>query len=297
MLNLPKLPEYYIDEIIKTALKEDINYIDVTTDLLLPPNSQGKARIIAKADGVLAGVELAMRVFTTVYSELQITYGSDIGDGQNLKKGDVIAEIEGNTAAILKAERTALNILSHMSGIATYTRKCVDAVKTMSSKNGVRIADTRKTLPGLRMLQKYAVLCGGGSNHRYNLSAAAMLKDNHIDAYGGITKAVKVLRERAGHMVLTEVEVRDLDGLREAISVGVDVIMLDNMDIDTMKQAVSITMDLTKTPKISKVPKLEASGNVTLENIQAIAETGIDIISIGALTHSAAALDISLVWA
>ena len=196
---------------------------------------------------------------------------------------DVIAEIKGHTCAMLKAERTALNLLQHMSGIASYTNKCVKAVEGTDAS----IADTRKTLPGLRPLQKYSVVAGGGRNHRYNLTDAAMLKDNHIDAYGGITQAVTALRKKAGHMLQIEVEVRNFDELNEALAVKADVIMLDNMSCEDMKKAVEITAGRAK---------LEASGNVTLDNIRDVALTGVDIISLGALTHSVTAFDISMKW-
>ena len=184
---------------------------------------------------------------------------------------------------MLKAERTALNLLQHMSGIASYTNKCVKAVEGTDAY----IADTRKTLPGLRPLQKYAVTVGGGKNHRYNLSDGAMLKDNHIDAYGGITGAVAALRQKIGHMVKIELEVRTLEELQEALAAGVEIIMLDNMSCEEMKKAVEITAGRAK---------LEASGNVTLDNIRDVALTGVDIISLGALTHSVTAFDISMKW-
>ena len=198
-----------------------------------------------------------------------------------MKKGDIIATVKGKTRTILKGERTALNLLQHMSGIATMTNKIVKIVEGTNAS----IADTRKTLPGLRPIQKYAVTVGGGKNHRYNLSDAAMLKDNHVDAGGGITGAVKKLRSKLGHMAKVELEVRNLDELREALSVDVDVIMLDNMDNETMKKAVEIT---------NGKALLEASGGITEETIRGVAETGVDIISIGALTHSVKAFDISL---
>ncbi|MCL2070820.1 MAG: carboxylating nicotinate-nucleotide diphosphorylase [Oscillospiraceae bacterium] len=276
---LPELPDYYTDDLIKNALKEDINYIDVTTDLLIQAGSRGEARIIAKEDGVLAGIGIASRVFRLLDSTAELTH---MNDGQSFKKGDKIAEIKASAAAILKAERTALNFLQHMSGIATYTQHCVEAV----SGTGVQITDTRKTLPGLRVLQKYAVLCGGGCNHRFNLTSAAMIKDNHADFFGGsVSTAIKTLRERVGHMVVIEAEVRDFEQLREAIDAGADVIMLDNMNTDMMREAVKIT---------AARAKLEASGNITLQNIRETAETGIDIISLGALSHSVKALDLSL---
>jgi nicotinate-nucleotide pyrophosphorylase (carboxylating) len=273
------LNNFNIDEIIRTALSEDINYIDLTTDLLIPADSYTRASLVAKADGVLSGIDVALRAFTFEDSSIQVT--KLIGDRQIVEAGDIIAKIKGPTASILKTERTALNILTHMSGIATYTKKCVDAVSDFD----VSITDTRKTLPGLRALQKYAVLCGGGSNHRYNLSSAAMIKDNHIDAYGSITEAIETLRERAGHMVVIEVEVRDLEQLQEAIEAGAVIIMLDNMSTDELRRAVKLTAGRAI---------LEVSGNITLDNIREIAETGVFIISIGALTHSVKALDISL---
>ncbi|MCM1054330.1 MAG: carboxylating nicotinate-nucleotide diphosphorylase [Bacteroides sp.] len=276
-----KLPQFYIDDIIKTALAEDINYIDSTTDFLIPENDVSEAYYLAKDSGVLAGVEIASRVFELLdkNTEIKLLFK----DGDRVKKGDVIAEFKGNTAAMLKAERTSLNIIQHMSGIATYTRKCADLIEGTRAS----VTDTRKTLPGLRPLQKYAVAAGGGKNHRYNLTDAAMLKDNHIDAYGGITAAVRALQEKAGHMLKIEVEARTLEDVKEALDCGVDVIMLDNMSCEKMKSAVELTDGRAK---------LEASGNVTLENIREVAETGVDIISLGALTHSVKAFDISMKW-
>ena len=189
--------------------------------------------------------------------------------------------MKGHTVSLLKGERTALNLVQHMSGIATATNRCVELVKGTNAS----IADTRKTLPGLRALQKYAVVAGGGKNHRYNLSDAAMLKDNHIDVYGSLTNAVNALRAKTGHMVKIEVETRSLEELEEALAVGADVIMLDNMDCETMAEAVKRTAGRAK---------LEASGNITLENIAEVAKTGVDIISLGALTHSVTCFDISM---
>lgn len=276
-----KLLQFYVDDIIKTALNEDINYIDSTTDLLIDPDDRSEAYFVAKASGVVAGLDVALRVFELLDSTIEIT--RHFGDGDPVKKGDIIAEFKGNTAALLKGERTALNLLQHMSGIASYTALCVEKVKGTNAS----ICDTRKTLPGLRALQKYSVVMGGGRNHRYNLTDAAMLKDNHIDAYGGITNAVNALRSRAGHMLKIEVETRNFDELNEALAVGADVIMLDNMSCEDMKKAVEITAGRAK---------LEASGNVTLDNIGEVAKTGVDIISLGALTHSVTAFDISMKW-
>ncbi len=270
---------FYVDDIIKTALNEDINYIDSTADLLIPEDSMSSAYFVAKASGVVAGLEVALRVFTMLDPDMKIE--CRFKDGDAVSNGDIIAEFTGHTRLMLKAERTALNILQHMSGIATYTNKCVKLVEGTNAS----IADTRKTLPGLRALQKYAVLAGGGRNHRYNLTDAAMLKDNHIDAYGGITGAVTALRKKAGHMLQIEVETRDLAEVQEAVDCGVNVIMLDNMDCPTMAEAVKL---------VNGRAKLEASGNVTLDNIAEVAKTGIDIISLGALTHSVQAFDISM---
>lgn len=273
------LPAFYVDDLIKAAIREDINYIDVTTDLLIDENAESTARFISKDEGVLAGVEVAMRVFELL--DPAVCFRLHKRDGDAVARGDLVAEIRGKTCVLLKGERTALNLLQHMSGIATATARCVQLVEG----TGASIVDTRKTLPGLRALQKYAVTAGGGRNHRFNLSDAAMLKDNHIDAYGSITAAVSALREKVGHMVKIEVEVRNFEELREAIGAGADVIMLDNMDIPAMAEAVRITAGRAK---------LEASGNITQENIAEVAKTGVDIISLGALTHSVRCFDISM---
>ena len=273
------LNQFYVDNLIKTALLEDINYVDITTDYLIPEDQENEAKFLAKANGVLCGIEVALRVFTLIQPDFQ--YEVFIHDGEEVKKGDIIAKIKGKTRTILKGERTALNLLQHMSGISSMTNRIVKIVEGTNAS----IADTRKTLPGMRPLQKYAVTVGGGKNHRFNLSDAAMLKDNHVDAGGGITAAVTKLRTKLGHMAKVELEVRTLDELREALSVDVDVIMLDNMDNDTMREAVKIA---------DGKALLEASGGITEETIRGVAETGVDIISIGALTHSVKAFDISL---
>ena len=270
----------YIDNIIKTALLEDINYLDTTTDYLIDESQQNSARFLAKSDGVLCGIDVALRVFELLRPK---SFRADVykRDGDKLKKGDIIAEIHGSTRVLLKGERTALNLIQHMSGIATAANRAAEIIRGTNAS----IADTRKTLPGLRPLQKYAVTVGGGKNHRYNLSDAAMLKDNHVDAGGGITNAVAKLKARLGHMTKIELEVRNLDELREALDAGVDVIMLDNMSCEMMAQAVKITDGRAL---------LEASGGITDETLRQIAETGVDIISMGALTHSVTACDISL---
>lgn len=270
----------YIDNIIKTALLEDINYLDAATDYLIDDSQTNTAKFIAKSDGVLCGLEIALRVFE-VLEPGAVKAEIYKNDGDELKAGDIIAELQGKTKTILKGERTALNLIQHMSGVATAVNKAVKLVEGTKAT----IADTRKTLPGLRPLQKYAVTVGGGKNHRYNLSDAAMLKDNHVDAGGGITNAVKKLKSKLGHMTKIELEVRSLNELNEALEAGVDVIMLDNMSTDMMKEAVKITDGRAV---------LEASGGITDETIREISETGVDIISMGAITHSVKAFDISL---
>lgn len=273
------LNQFYIDNIINTALAEDINYIDVTTDNLIPDDHTSEAYFIAKDSGVLCGIDIAARVFDLAGGNVEKEIL--LHDGAEVKKGDYIAFFRGSTKTLLKGERTALNLIQHMSGIATATNKCVKLVEGTRAS----IADTRKTLPGLRALQKYAVTVGGGKNHRFNLSDGAMLKDNHIDAYGSITGAVTALRKKAGHMLKIEVEVRNLEELEEALANKCEVIMLDNMSDEEMKKAVEITDGRAL---------LEASGNVTLENIRQKALTGVDIISLGALTHSVQCFDISM---
>lgn len=273
------LPKFYIDEIILTALKEDINYIDVSADTVIPAEQDGAAVFLAKADGVLCGIDVAMRVFELLDDSFRAEVFKK--DGDALKKGDIIAKISGKTALLLKGERTALNILQHMSGIASATNAAVKLVEGTRTK----ITDTRKTLPGLRALQKYAVTCGGGYNHRFNLSDGAMLKDNHIDACGGIPNAVKIIRGKLGHMVKVEVETRNMEEVAQALEAGADIIMLDNFDYAMTKEAVEF---------IGGRALVESSGGITLETLSGYAKCGVDIISIGALTHSVKALDISM---
>ena len=255
------LPQNYIDDLIRRALAEDITYVDITTDTLMPDSHTSEAYYIAKDEGVLCGMDVALRVFDLAGGNVETR--ALFHDGDKVCKGDILATMTGSTKTLLKGERTALNLLQHMSGIA----------------------DTRKTLPGMRALQKYAVVVGGGRNHRFNLSDGAMLKDNHLDAYGGITPAVAALRDKIGHMVKIEVEVRNLEELQEALDAGCEIIMLDNMSCEDMAAAVQINAGRAL---------LEASGNVTAETIRPIAETGVDIISLGALTHSVKCFDISM---
>ena len=273
------LPQFYIDDVIRAAVKEDINYLDQATAFVIPEDDVTTAKFVSKAEGVLCGIEVALRVFTLL--DPTVTFEVYKKDGDLLQKGDLIARMTGRTAMLLQGERTALNLLQHMSGVATQTHNAVKLVEG----TGCSIADTRKTLPGLRALQKYAVCCGGGKNHRFNLSDAAMLKDNHIDAGGGITKTVALLREKIGHTVKIEVETRNMDEVKEAVAAGADIIMLDNMTADEMKAAVK---------EIAGKALTEASGNITLENIREKAASGVDIISMGSLTHSVTAFDISM---
>ncbi|MBQ3069622.1 MAG: carboxylating nicotinate-nucleotide diphosphorylase [Clostridia bacterium] len=274
-----QLPLFYVDDLIKNALAEDISYLDTTTDYMIAPEARNKAYLVAKADGVVCGLDVAMRVFEL----LDDTFEKELfkKDGDRVQKGERIASYTGRTRALLKGERTALNLLQHMSGIATATAEAVELVKGTRAA----ITDTRKTLPGMRSLQKYAVTMGGGKNHRFNLSDGAMLKDNHIDAAGGITNAVRMLRDKLGHMVKLEVETRNLDEVKEALEAGADIIMLDNMSCEMMREAVAL---------VDGRALLEASGGITAETLRAVAQTGVDVISIGALTHSVTAMDISM---
>lgn len=269
----------WLDAVILNALKEDMPFGDITTDNVIEEGSYSKAVFVAKEPGVVAGLFAAERVFTLLDPGIKFT--SKAKEGQAVERGTIIAEVEGSTKTLLKGERTALNILQRMCGIATMTRRLVDRVKDL----GTRITDTRKTTPGLRMLEKYAVRAGGGHNHRYCLSDAVMLKDNHIAACGGIKQAVEKVRSAVPHTVTIEVEAETLQQVQEALDSGADIIMLDNMDIATMREAVELVNGRAIT---------EASGNITLENVRETALTGVDIISSGAITHSVKSMDISL---
>jgi len=268
-----------IKAIVQRALNEDIGPGDVTSQWILPPEMQVRGCFLAKAQGVLAGLEVVRQVFQQV--DERIAFQARMKDGDSLSVGDTLATVEGPAASILTAERTALNFLQRMSGIATLTHHYVEAVA--GTKAG--ILDTRKTAPGLRLLDKWAVRLGGGQNHRLGLYDMVLIKDNHIAAAGSITQAVERVRQRNQQGLAVEVEVKSLTELEEALALSVDRIMLDNMNLDEMRRAVEMTT--------GRVP-LEASGNVTLENVAAIAATGVDYISVGALTHSVKALDISL---
>lgn len=264
--------------LIDLALAEDVAGGDITTDNLVPAASRKKAKMVAKADGIVAGLEVAEMVFRSF--DKQLVWNVKIVDGGVVKKGDVIVEFEGTYRSLLTGERTALNFLQRMSGIATMSKKYAEAVKDFNTE----ILDTRKTLPGFRLLDKYAVKTGGASNHRIGLYDMVMIKDNHIEVAGGITRAINEIRKRIAPSVKIEVETTTLEQVQEAIDSGVDMIMLDNMDNETMKKAVKM---------IEGRAKVEASGNMTLERLREVAATGVDYISIGALTHSVQALDIS----
>jgi nicotinate-nucleotide pyrophosphorylase (carboxylating) len=268
-----------LSRIIEFALAEDIHTGDITTDTVVPLGRTARARLIAKEPMVLAGLDVARQVFLAVDPSLRFT--AKAADGDYLPVGTVMAEVEGDAASLLKGERVALNFLQRLCGIATVTSRYVAAV----AGTGARIVDTRKTTPGLRMLEKYAVRVGGGTNHRTGLYDGVLIKENHIAAAGGITEAVRRARQGIPHTIRIEVETETLDEVREALAARADIIMLDNMDIPTMKEAVAI---------IGGRSLVEASGGVRLETVRGIAETGVDIISVGALTHSAPATDISM---
>jgi len=269
----------YLDGIIQKALEEDIGPGDVTTDAIIDPHATGRAELLAKENMILAGLPLFSMVFTLFDPELQFEYLRK--DGAAVKAGEIICRISGRLAPILKAERTALNFMQRMSGIATLTNDYIER----AGRGKVKILDTRKTAPGLRALDKYAVRMGGGFNHRTGLFDGILIKDNHIAAAGSISRAVELAKASSPHTLKVEVEVETLFGVQEALDSGVDIIMLDNMPIDMMKQAVKL---------INRKALVEVSGNVTLGNIPEIADIGVDFISIGALTHSAKAMDLSL---
>lgn len=273
---------FEIDNIILNALKEDMPFGDLTTESIIHEDQVSEASIIAKEDGVIAGTRAFGRVFELLDVGIEITYY--VNDGDKVKPKDVLIYLRGKTCALLKGERTALNLLGILSGIATKTAKFVEEVKDLP----VAIADTRKTIPGLRFLQKYAVRVGGGINHRFCLSDGVLIKDNHIKAAGGITNAVKMAHKRIPHTVKIEVETETLEQVAEAVECGADIIMLDNMDYEMMKKAVIY---------INKRALTEASGNVELLNgrkVRDVALTGVDIISVGDLTHTIDNLDISM---
>jgi nicotinate-nucleotide pyrophosphorylase (carboxylating) len=272
----------FVRSVLRLALEEDMGPCDLTTALVVPERRKTKALIISKGAYIIAGMPFFMEVFRTLDREVE--FGIFFDDGSPVEKGDVVVEVSGLAGPILSSERVALNVLQRLSGIATLTREYVQKVKDMK----VRIVDTRKTTPCLRYMEKYAVRVGGGSNHRYGLYDGILIKDNHIKTAGGISAAVQAAK-KAHHLVKIEVEVENLSDLREALMSGADVVMLDNMPVEEMKEAVEVAKGRAI---------IEASGNISLDRVREIAETGVDLISIGALTHSAPAADISMemVW-
>ncbi len=268
-----------IDRIIGQALEEDIHTGDITTLAVVPESRPARARLVAKEGLLLAGIDVARRVFSCV--DPQVVFIPRFRDGDRLEKGDLIAEVTGDAFLLLQAERVALNLMQRMCGVATLTARYVEAVAGTKA----RVVDTRKTTPGLRVLEKYAVRVGGGTNHRTGLYDGVLIKENHIAAAGGITAAVGRARGYIPHTLRIEVETETLEQVHEALSAGADIIMLDNMDCATMRRAVEI---------VAGRALLEASGGVNLETVRAIAETGVDIVSVGALTHSFRAMDISM---
>ena len=267
------------DPLILQALQEDITGEDVTTNAILPEDSRGQAELLAKADGIIAGLAVFARAFTLLDEGVEVRF--TVKDGDTVRKGQKLADVTGSMRSILSAERVGLNYLQRMSGIATYTRQ----IAKLLEGSRIKLVDTRKTTPNMRVFEKYAVTVGGGGNHRYNLSDGVLLKDNHIGAAGGVKRAVAMAKAYAPFVRKIEVETENLDMVREAVEAGADIIMLDNMSHDMMKEAVAIIDGRAET---------ECSGNVTKENIAALIDIGVDYISSGALTHSAPILDLSL---
>lgn len=278
-MNEPITLKVNVDKLIMQALEEDITSEDISTNSVMPDYQKGQVDLICKQDGVIAGLGVFRRVFELLDDTAE--FDMKVKDGDVVKNGELLAVVTGDIRALLSGERTALNYLQRMSGIATYTNSIVKLLEGGKTT----LLDTRKTTPNMRIFEKYAVKVGGGSNHRYNLSDGVMLKDNHIGAAGSITKAVRMAREYVSFVHKIEVEVENLDMVREAVEAGADIIMLDNMGPEQMKEAVRIIDGRAKT---------ECSGNVTNENIKNILDVGVDYVSSGALTHSAPIMDISL---
>lgn len=270
---------WVVKGILERAFHEDMPMGDITTDVTVPENSESRAVLIAKQEGIIAGLEVCIEAFKMLDPGVKIK--SIVNDGDFVEKGSQLLIVEGKSRALLKAERTALNLLQRLSGIASTTRKYVEKIIGYNAK----VVDTRKTTPGLRILEKYAVRVGGGTNHRFSLSDGVLIKDNHIKAAGGIEQAVNAAKNSIPHTIKIEVETQTLEQVKEALSSGADIIMLDNMSPNLMEQAVKI---------IDGQAKTEASGNITLDNIQEAAASGVDIISVGAITHSINAMDISM---
>jgi nicotinate-nucleotide pyrophosphorylase (carboxylating) len=276
------LPRFLVEQAVATALEEDLGGVgDITTNTIIPPDAQGDASIIVRKPGVIAGLDLAAASFKSLDPDVRFT--RIVEDGSKVEAGATIARIAGKTRALLTGERTALNFFGRLSGIATLTAGYVAAVEGTHAK----IVETRKTTPGLRALEKYAVRCGGGTNHRFGLYDAVLVKDNHIAAAGGLAEALNAVRTAVGHLVKIEVEVDTLDQLEKVLRFPIDAVLLDNMDAGTLKRAIALVKGRVIT---------EASGGVTLESVREIAKTGVDLISVGALTHSARSLDSSLEW-
>ena len=281
-MNLRKIDKFQMDESIKLALKEDITSEDISTNAIYKNYRMAEISLYSKEDGILAGLDVFKRVFELFeLLDNSVEFTEYKKDGDKLLNKDLILKIKADVKTILSAERTALNYLQRMSGIASYTKKMVEA---LNDKN-IFLLDTRKTTPNMRIFEKYAVRVGGGYNHRYNLSDAIMLKDNHINAAGSITEAIKLAREYSPFIKKIEIEVEDLKGVEEAVRAGADIIMLDNMDIETIKKAIKI---------INKQAIIECSGNVDITNINRFKGLEIDYVSSGAITHSAKILDLSL---
>lgn len=267
------------DELILSALREDITSEDITTNSVMREYQLGEVELICKQDGVIAGLDVFKRTFELLDSKTEVTFTKK--DGDTVKNGDKIGVVRGDIRVLLSGERTALNYLQRMSGIATYTRSIADLLKGSKTK----LLDTRKTTPNMRVFEKYAVKVGGGYNHRYNLSDGILLKDNHIGAAGGVKEAVQMAKEYAPFVRKIEIEVENLDMLKEALDAGADIIMLDNMSVEDMNEAVKL---------VSGKAETECSGNVTKENVERLVDIGVDYISSGALTHSSPILDLSL---
>ena len=272
---------FEIERIVRTALEEDIGLGDITTEVTIAPGTVARAELVAKEDFTLAGIDVAARVFTML--DADVAFEKLLEDGQQIKRGDVLAWIKGSAAVLLQGERVALNLLQRMSGIATMTAAFVREVEG----TGAVIVDTRKTVPGLRALDKYSVRMGGGRNHRIGLFDGVLIKENHVAAAGGVGVAIRRARQKLPHTLKIEIETRNFDEVGEALAAGADIIMLDNMSLDEMSEAVA---------RIDKKALVEASGGVNLESVRGIAETGVDIISVGALTHSVRCADISMLF-
>lgn len=279
-LPVPPLPDLMLEPLVRSALLEDLGRAgDLTTDAIVPADAQAELRLVARQEGVLAGLDMARLAFRAL--DAQSRFEPVLRDGSELAPGQEIARIHGSARAILTAERVALNYLCHLSGVATATASIARAI----ADTGARVTCTRKTMPGLRALQKYAVRVGGGSNHRFGLDDAVLIKDNHIALAGGVAEALARARAGVGHMVQIQLEVDTLEQLEVALSLGVEVVLLDNMDLDTLRMAVSMARGRAVT---------EASGRITPETARAVAETGVDQIAVGWITHSARVLDIGL---